>query len=84
MRAKNSISGITDSNGLWIENDRGVILDYFNSIFESTDVTGGGETIDVMEPRVTKDMQTHLDRRFSEEEVRTALFLDAPLKGLRP
>ncbi|KAM1113235.1 hypothetical protein ACFX13_046872 [Malus domestica] len=79
-------------HGAWHDNDagiEGVVIDYFSTIFSSDHPPLDGEIMDVIDKRVTDDMNSSLTQHFDVDEVKRAVFQMQPstslgLDGLPP
>ncbi|KAM2674122.1 hypothetical protein EV2_015350 [Malus domestica] len=60
------------------------MTNYFHNIFTSTRNLEDSEIIGAMEPRLTSEMNRHLEMRISEEEVRKTVFQMQPAKAPGP
>ena len=72
----NMIEGMEDSGGSWQEDMgivKGIIVDYYSTLFSSSNPTDFMELIDAVEPKVTSAMNQMLIRDFQEGEVKKAL-----------
>jgi hypothetical protein len=59
-------------------------LDYYHSLFSSSDPTGVEECLDVLQEKVTPEMNEQLTSRFTSEEVCTAISQMSPYKSPGP
>ena len=76
-----------DSNGVWQEDIgivEGIIIDYYSTLFSSSNPTDFMELLDALEPKVTGAMNQMLLRDFKESEVKIALKQMYPLKAPGP
>ncbi|KAL5839810.1 hypothetical protein ACOSQ4_012418 [Xanthoceras sorbifolium] len=85
-RAKNSIEGLFDVNGVW-RTDQGsmvqIISNYFDSIFSSLWPSASDleDVLGAVEPKITLPMNSILDAKFTADEVCCALFQMYPTKA---
>ena len=71
-RQKNRIGGLVDELGVWHDDQESterLILDYFKSIYSSSQPTSIEESLGAMEERVTPVMNDELQREFMAVEV---------------
>ncbi|KAL6180716.1 hypothetical protein ACLB2K_047376 [Fragaria x ananassa] len=78
-RAKNRLQGLFDNGGVWRLTTEGmetVIVDYFQSMYASAtlDENHMHSVVDILQPRVTTDMNGKLCAEYSDNEIRAALF----------
>ncbi|XP_061993305.1 uncharacterized protein LOC133711157 [Rosa rugosa] len=88
-RAKNRLTGLFDYNGVWQDTSQGmedVVLHYFSSMFKSNDInsTHMQNVVDLLQPKVTDDMNFDLCAPYSTLEIRAALFQMYPTKAPGP
>ncbi|KAL0001943.1 hypothetical protein SO802_015724 [Lithocarpus litseifolius] len=84
---RNFIRGITNHNEVWQEDDQAVeriVLDYFNSIFQSNGLTDTTLITAAIHPVVTDQMNEYLCQTFQADEVHRALKQMHPKKSSRP
>jgi hypothetical protein len=86
-RKTNTVHGLHDSNGVW-QTDPGVmesiVVEYFQNLFLSSSPTTINEVSQLVDERVSPEMNAALLAPFSSEEVRSALFQIAPSKAPGP
>lgn len=73
---KNAIQGLLDDQGVWQSTEEGIertILEYYTSIFMSDRPTQFTAVEQVLEPKVTREMNMVLTREFQLDEVWRAL-----------
>ena len=83
----NLIDGMEDSNGNWQEDIsivEGIIVDYYSTLFSTSNPTDFVKLLDALEPKVTSAMNQMLLRDFQESEVKKALKQMYPLKAPGP
>jgi hypothetical protein len=76
-RKRNTILKIKDGNGEWIEGNEGMSLfihEYFSSLFTSKVQQTDQELLNRVIPRVTPEMNASLQKPFTAEEVKDAMF----------
>jgi hypothetical protein len=76
-RKRNTIPKIKDVNGEWIEGNEGMSLfihEYFSSLFTSKVQQTDQELLNRVIPRVTPEMNASLQKPFTAEEVKDAMF----------
>ena len=84
---RNGIVGLLDSDGRWqVEpgNIDGIILEYFGSIFKSTEPAEFDASLSAIHPKVTPAMNATLTANFRAEEVWNALQQMHPTKSPGP
>ena len=72
----NLIDGMEDLNGNWQEDIsivEGIIVDYYSTLFSTSNPTDFVKLLDALEPKVTSAMNQMLLRDFQESEVKKAL-----------
>ena len=75
-RRRNRIEGLCDNEGNWRENKEdveGIILDYFKEIYSTSFPDEFGSSLEVVDKRVSDDMNDALLKEFRVKEVRRAL-----------
>ena len=83
-RRKNRIGGLIDDTGTWHEDKEiteKIILDYFNSIYNSNQPSNFDESLNAMEERVSPEMNEELQKDSKAEEVWTAFKQMHPTKA---
>lgn len=88
-KARNNIHGLISSHGDWCTDITGmkeIVLDYFTSIFKTShpSETDMAQVFNVIQPKVSTQMNQTLCTLFSEKEVRRALFDMHPDKAPGP
>ena len=86
-QSKNHIDGIFDGNGVWHEEEAeiaGIFVDYYTGLFSPSLPVDFEEILHVVEPKVSREMNTNLSHEFHEDEVRKALKQMYPLKAPGP
>ena len=86
-RKRNGIVGLLDSDGRWQEDPRsikGIILNYFDSIFKSTHPSDFEASLNAIQPKVTSAMNATLTVEFRAEEVWNTLQQMHPIKFSGP
>ena len=86
-RQKNTIVGIQDEQGNWMESDEDIeriVLEYYQSIYQSDMPSGFDAVMQAIEPKVTPEMNASLTKEFRPDEVWTALQQMHPLKSPGP
>ncbi|GAA0175901.1 hypothetical protein LIER_44004 [Lithospermum erythrorhizon] len=76
-RRKNRIVGIEDAEGVWQEGSERVedeVLMYFGDIFRANDICNPKRATSIVDHKVTDEMNGHLTRAVTSEEVRKAVF----------
>lgn len=76
-KAKNKIKGLTNTHGKWQDDNhklKEIVLNYFGDMFQSRTSKGGQEVIATIDRRVTTDMNAHLKKNFTNEEIKKAFF----------
>ncbi|KAL5543271.1 hypothetical protein UlMin_010981 [Ulmus minor] len=84
--AKNSISGILDTNEIWCDTEQGmaqIIESYFETLFSSSSpsLVEVDRVLDTIDRKVTSQMNEQLDQVFGPEDVKEAVFQMAPTKS---
>ncbi|KAL5555663.1 hypothetical protein UlMin_037899 [Ulmus minor] len=84
--AKNSISGLLDTNENWCDTEQGmarIIESYFESLFSSSSpsLVEFDRVLDTIDRKVTSQMNEQLDQVFGPEDVKEAVFQMAPTKS---
>lgn len=88
-RAKNRLIGLFDHQGVWQSSEYGmedVVLNYFSTMFQVVvpDYNHMHSVINLIQPRVTADMNTDLCAPYTKLEVPLALFQMYPAKAPGP
>lgn len=88
-RAKNRLRGLYDNHGVWQSSDKGiekVVLGYFSNMFKAvdSDVDHMHSVVNLIQPRVTTEMNSDLCAPYTALEVRVALFQMYPTKSPGP
>jgi UDP-2,3-diacylglucosamine pyrophosphatase LpxH len=86
-KRKNLIKRLKDSNGDWVEGDRGLvplISDYFSNLFTREVEEPHQALLDVVRPCVTPAMNTILTAPYTAEEVKKSLFQIGDMKAPGP
>ena len=86
-RVRNRIVGLHDVDGNWITEDTGVekvAIDYFEDLFSTTSPSEFDSFLTEVSPEITPQMNQHLLRLATEEEVKEALFMMHPEKASGP
>ena len=86
-RRRNMIQGVKDQHNNWveeIEDIAGVATKYFENIFKSGACDRMDECLDVVQHKMTVDMQEILSKEYSADEIKAALFQMGPTKALGP
>ena len=79
--------GLQDSNDVWqMDSDvmESIVVEYFQNLFLSSSPTTINEVIQLVDERITPEMNAALLSPFSSEEVRSALFQISPSKAPGP
>ena len=82
---KNFIDGLLDENKQWQEDEskvEGIVVDYYKSLFQSSNPTDFSEILEVVQHKVSPTMNQNLTKDFSACEVSRALKQIYPLKVL--
>ena len=83
-RQRNFIKGLLDPQGNWcedIEEVAGVAVDYFNNMFSIGSCNRIEECLEVVQQKVTTEMQQTLSKDFNADEVKVAVFQMGPTKA---
>ncbi|KAL5560010.1 hypothetical protein UlMin_036221 [Ulmus minor] len=85
-QAKNSISGLLDSNEKWCDTEQGmaqIIESHFETLFSSSSpsLVEFDRVLDTIDRKVTTQMNEQLDQVFGPEDVKEAVFQMAPTKS---
>ncbi|KAK8683580.1 hypothetical protein V6N13_039637 [Hibiscus sabdariffa] len=83
----NSISGLYDSEGVWISDNAELLVmasNYFQELFQSSSPSDDTRITENVQPRVTSDLNDYLLSPFQSEEVWNAIKGMAPLKASGP
>jgi hypothetical protein len=86
-KRKNLIKRLKDSNGDWVEGNRGLvplISDYFSNLFTREVEEPDQALLDVVRPCVTPAMNTILTAPYTAEEVKKSLFQIGDMKAPGP
>ena len=86
-RQRNFIKGLLDPQGNWcedIEEVAGVVVDYFNNMFSIGSCNRIEECLEVVQQKVTTEMQQTLSKDFNADEVKVAVFQMGPTKAPEP
>ena len=86
-RRRNRIEGLCDKECIWRENKEeveGIILDYFKEIYSTSFPEEFGSSLEVIDRRVSDDMNDALLKEFQVEEVRRFLKQMHPTKSPGP
>ena len=86
-KKKNDITELKDSTGVWKENREEIKVmarQFFQSLYEKEAEVRPHEILQLVEKRVTEDMNKELTKNFTTEEISDALFQIGPLKALGP
>ena len=81
------IQEVKDQHNNWveeIEDIAGVATEYFENIFKSGACDRMDECLDVVQHKMTVDMQEILSKEYSADEIKAALFQMGPTKALGP
>ncbi|KAA3474146.1 reverse transcriptase [Gossypium australe] len=81
---RNQIVGIEDKEGRWVtqaDEMLNVAVSYFGKLFTASNSTGVYRLLDLVEKRITTDMNDELLRPFSEEEIWQVVKSTAPIKA---
>ena len=84
---KNSILGIRDPSGRWLNQAEGIgqaFINYYTDLFSSSNSTSQGGTLKKIPKVVTEDMNVDLGGIFHEWEILDAIKQMAPLKAPGP
>lgn len=84
---KNHIKKLRNSNGDWCENPqelKEMVPSFFKGLFEADSGVDPCELLDLIEQKVTEDMNVHFSKEFIEREIPDALFQIGPLKAPGP
>ncbi|KAL6181023.1 hypothetical protein ACLB2K_047681 [Fragaria x ananassa] len=88
-KRKNTLKGLYDVNGEWVEDDEGVaqvVSSYFQHMFtaENVDIEAMETTLAALTPCVTASMNEELCAPYSQDEIKCALFQVYPTKSPGP
>ncbi|XP_019162216.1 PREDICTED: uncharacterized protein LOC109158777 [Ipomoea nil] len=85
-KKKNSVSKLLNENGVWVEGQdmNNVVINYFNTIFATSNPVCEDSLFDEFGPRVTTDQNEALLCPYDVAEVKTALFAMYPDKAPGP
>jgi len=75
-RHPNTINRLQDGNDHWVEDEEQLeklLLDYFNNIYKSKGVQDLSQIIDLVQPRITAEMNQRLMHPYTPQEVFDAL-----------
>ena len=75
-RHANTINRLQDGNDHWVEDDEQLeklLLHYLNNIYKSRGVQDLSQIIDLVQPRITAEMNKRLMQPYTTEEVRETL-----------
>ncbi|KAL5581072.1 hypothetical protein UlMin_013514 [Ulmus minor] len=86
LHAKNRMEGLFDSNEQWCTDEEGmtqIVDNYFQTLFASSSPYSVdlARVLDMVEPRVTQDINTQLEKPFILADVKAAIFQMAPSKS---
>lgn len=76
--------GLTDDEGVWSEDRAGmeeVVVSYLSKLFSSNAVQNFEDIFCHIVPSVTEEMNTDLDRPFTDEEIKNVVFQMHPTKA---
>ena len=83
-KKRNTIKGLMDEQGKWCEDEREIgkiATDYFSSFFQTQGVCSLSEVIEVVELRITKEMNAFLLTEFTIDEMVIAIKQMHPSKA---
>ncbi|XP_024196088.1 uncharacterized protein LOC112199282 [Rosa chinensis] len=88
-RAKNRLTGLFDNHGVWQSTEKGLeamVIDYFSSMFSAGDVDLSHmfSVVDLVQPKVTPEMNSMLCSPYTDVEIRVALFQMYPTESPGP
>lgn len=86
-RRRNKIGRLKNDEGVWVENEeekRGMIAQYFKTLFSSNRGNNSDQLLDVVERKVTEDMNELLTSAYRSEEIKEALDSIGDLKAPGP
>ena len=86
-RVRNRIVGLHDVDGNWITEESGVekvAINYFEDLFSTTSPSEFDSFLTEVTPAITPQMNKHLLRLATEEEVKETLFMMHPEKASGP
>ena len=86
-RRVNTVNRLKDKNGQWVENDEHVetlLLEYFNEMYTSKGVHDLSKILDLVQTKVTREMNRRLMQPYTEAEVFDALMQMHPSKAPGP
>lgn len=84
---KNFVDGVFNPNEVWQKDDSKIekcFVDYYTELFTSSNPVDFSEIIEVVQPKVSQEMNSRLLREFQPSEVLQALKQMYPLKAPRP
>jgi hypothetical protein len=84
---KNSIKILKTMDDQVIQNKEEILSyakDYYSALFTKDDTVDPTELLDIIQPKVTQEMNEALMMEFSDEEISNALFQIGPLKAPGP
>ncbi|KAL5570907.1 hypothetical protein UlMin_020504 [Ulmus minor] len=84
--AKNRMEGLFDNNEQWCTDEEGmarIAVNYFQTLFASSSpsITDLARVLDMVEARVTQDINAQLEKPFIPADVKAAVFQMAPSKS---
>ena len=84
---RNRISGLRNNANVWcseVSQIKEIAVDYFNSLFTSSNPSEMSEILDTIRPSVSEEMNSQLSKPFSREEVDIAIKEMHPIKAPGP
>ena len=83
----NTVHGLRDTNDIWQTDSEvieSIVVEYFQNLFSSSNPTAINEVTQLVDARVTPEMNSSLLSPFSSEEIKSALFQMSPSKAPGP
>lgn len=86
-KKKNEITNLKDSSGVWKEDIKGIKVmtrDFFQNLYEKEGNVDPHDILELVNTRVTEDMNNNLTKPFTAKEINDSLFQIGPLKAPGP